>query len=194
MTHSDAKYKTKKKLSERLKVLLEQKPLSKITVSELTADCELNRKTFYYHFKDITELLRWTLEQEAMITVREYGEINNYNEAIIFALDYIESNRKLLSCAYNSIGNDAVRYFCNKDFKKILLAAIIRDENKLGVKLSETFREFLTTFFTETLTGIIADIFEKNEPCDINRLSRYLTLTLKASIPSSIIAASESEM
>ena len=32
---------------------MEKKPLSKITVSEIIADCGVNRKTFYYHFEDI---------------------------------------------------------------------------------------------------------------------------------------------
>ncbi|WP_295208123.1 TetR family transcriptional regulator [Ruminococcus sp.] len=39
------------------------KPLSKITVSEIVADCNINRKTFYYHFEDVQSLLKWTLEQ-----------------------------------------------------------------------------------------------------------------------------------
>lgn len=30
---------------------MEKKPLSKITVSEIIADCGVNRKTFYYHLR-----------------------------------------------------------------------------------------------------------------------------------------------
>ncbi len=49
---------TKTALSNALKKLMETKPFSKITVSEIIADCGLNRKTFYYHFEDTRDLLR----------------------------------------------------------------------------------------------------------------------------------------
>ena len=45
---------TKRALEASLKNLLLQKPLSKITISDITEDCGINRMTFYYHFKDIS--------------------------------------------------------------------------------------------------------------------------------------------
>ena len=44
---------TKRALETSLKNLLLQKPLDKITINDITADCGINRMTFYYHFKDI---------------------------------------------------------------------------------------------------------------------------------------------
>ena len=38
---------TKKALAASLKKFMKQKPLSKITVSQLISDCNVNRKTFY---------------------------------------------------------------------------------------------------------------------------------------------------
>ena len=35
------------------------KPLSKITVTDITEDCGISRMTFYYHFKDIYDLVEW---------------------------------------------------------------------------------------------------------------------------------------
>lgn len=37
--------------------LLEEKPLSKITVKDIVERCQINRNTFYYHFRDIPLLL-----------------------------------------------------------------------------------------------------------------------------------------
>ena len=44
---------TKRALEASLKKLLLRKPLNKITISDITEDCGVNRMTFYYHFKDI---------------------------------------------------------------------------------------------------------------------------------------------
>ena len=48
---------TKRALEASLKKLLLQKPLDKITIQVLTTDCGISRMAFYYHFKDIYDLV-----------------------------------------------------------------------------------------------------------------------------------------
>ena len=43
---------TKRALASSLKRLMETKPFAKISVGDICAACEMNRKSFYYHFKD----------------------------------------------------------------------------------------------------------------------------------------------
>ncbi|MFQ9557858.1 MAG: TetR/AcrR family transcriptional regulator, partial [Blautia sp.] len=50
---------TKHALAESLKKLLLKKPLNKITINDLTTDCGISRMAFYYHFKDIYDLVEW---------------------------------------------------------------------------------------------------------------------------------------
>lgn len=50
---------TKRALEASLKKLLLQKPLDKITIQDLTTDCGISRMAFYYHFKDIYDLVEW---------------------------------------------------------------------------------------------------------------------------------------
>ena len=49
---------TKRELAAALKEAMAQKPLDKITISELTSACSIRRQSFYYHFEDIYDLLR----------------------------------------------------------------------------------------------------------------------------------------
>ena len=51
---------TKRALEASLKNLLLQKPLSKITITEITQDSRNNIKTLYYHFKDNNDLVEST--------------------------------------------------------------------------------------------------------------------------------------
>lgn len=46
------------------KVML-QKPLDKITISDITSDCGISRMAFYYHFKDIYDLVEWSCLEDA---------------------------------------------------------------------------------------------------------------------------------
>lgn len=37
--------------------MLNERPLDRITVTDIAKRCEINRNTFYYHYKDIYEIL-----------------------------------------------------------------------------------------------------------------------------------------
>ena len=50
---------TKLALEVSLKELLRTKPIDRITINDLTEHCGISRMTFYYHFKDIYDLVEW---------------------------------------------------------------------------------------------------------------------------------------
>lgn len=47
------------------------KPLDKITIRDLTEDCGISRMAFYYHFKDIYDLVEWACVEDAAKALRE---------------------------------------------------------------------------------------------------------------------------
>ena len=65
---------TKRALEQSLKNLLLKKPLTKITINDIAEDCGINRMTFYYHFKDIYDLVEWSCLEDAAPRAR--GEEN----------------------------------------------------------------------------------------------------------------------
>lgn len=50
---------TKNALAASMKKLMEQKPFAKISVGDICEACGMNRKSFYYHFKDKYDLVNW---------------------------------------------------------------------------------------------------------------------------------------
>lgn len=111
MKQEEITLSTKKALAASLKKQMKKKPLKKVTVSDLITDCNVNRKTFYYHFEDIYALLKWMLEQEAIEVVKQFDLLIDYKDAILFVLDYVEANAHILGCAYNSMGRDEMKRF-----------------------------------------------------------------------------------
>ena len=55
---------TKRALAAALKKRLTLTTLDKITIQQLVDDAEVSRKTFYYHFQDVYDLLEWLLIDE----------------------------------------------------------------------------------------------------------------------------------
>ena len=48
---------TKEIIAKTFTELLDEKPMSKITVKDIVERCGVNRNTFYYHFKDIPDVV-----------------------------------------------------------------------------------------------------------------------------------------
>lgn len=190
MKHEVTSMNTKKKLSASLKKFMEHKKLSKISVSEIVADCKVNRKTFYYHFSDIYDLLKWTLEQETVEVLKNFGLLSNPEEALVFVADYVDSNLHILNCAYDSMGRDEMKRFFFADFKGVILSAIETCEEEQGRKISDGLRKYLSEFYTEALAGTLINYFRNKKSVNRDEMIKYTLLILRASIPH-IISESE---
>ncbi len=57
--------RTKLWIAEKMKDLMKKKPIDKIRITEICANAEIERSTFYYHFKDKYELVAWIFFQAA---------------------------------------------------------------------------------------------------------------------------------
>ncbi|MCD7768831.1 MAG: TetR/AcrR family transcriptional regulator C-terminal domain-containing protein [Oscillospiraceae bacterium] len=157
MEYEAASMRTKKALAEALKRAMRKKPFSKITVSEIIADCGVNRKTFYYHFQDIYDLLKWVFEAEAIQVIKNFDLLVDYEEAITFVMDYVEENDYMINCACDSLGRDALERFFIADFNGIVADAIDSVEASAGSYLEPDYKAFLCKFYTQALSGILLE-------------------------------------
>ncbi len=184
MKHEVTTLNTKRALAASLKGFMEKKPLSKITVSEIVADCDVNRKTFYYHFEDIYALLKWMLEEEAIEVVRQFDLLVDYREAVLFVMNYVQKNKHLLCCAYDSMGRDEMKRFFYADFIGITRKVVRDTASRLDVHAEDQFGEFLAHFYTEAIAGLLIDEFTEKEGHDPQKAADYFSLVLENSLPS----------
>lgn len=83
---------TKRALSEALKELMEEKPFEKISVADICEKCNMNRKSFYYHFRDKHDLVNWIFDTEFNVLIDEHND--DQWELIEVACRYFYENKK----------------------------------------------------------------------------------------------------
>ena len=69
---------TKKAIQESFLKLLTERPLSKITVKDIVADCGINRNTFYYYFEDMPKLIESIVEDDTEQMIQSYPTIDKF--------------------------------------------------------------------------------------------------------------------
>ncbi|MGN0513787.1 MAG: TetR/AcrR family transcriptional regulator C-terminal domain-containing protein [Lachnospiraceae bacterium] len=182
MKYETTSLNTKKTLAESLKKIMRQKSFSKITVSEIIADCGLNRKTFYYHFTDIYDLLKWIFENEAIEVIQHFNLAVDYEDAILFVMDYVEKNDYIINCAYDSIGRDEMKRFFYSDFIELVSTIINTAETEFETHLDAGYKIFLCNFYTEALAGMLIDWIKNRETRNRALVIEYISKTLKESL------------
>ncbi|MGN1101717.1 MAG: TetR/AcrR family transcriptional regulator C-terminal domain-containing protein [Huintestinicola sp.] len=186
MKHEVTSMYTKKALSESLKRFMQTKPFSKITVSEIVEDCGLNRKTFYYHFADTRDLLKWTFEQEAIEVVKSFDLLIDYEDAILFVMDYLEKNQHILNCVYDSVGRDELKIFLSNDFYEIGNLIVSGAEKAVGKNLPEEYKSIVVSFYTEGIAGIIIEWLKGGIKFDKATTVRYISSLFRSGLPAII--------
>jgi len=180
MKHEVTTLMTKKALAASLKKFMEKKSFGKISVREIIEDCGVNRKTFYYHFQDINDLLKWIFEQEAIEIVKQYDLIVDYRDAIVFVLNYVDQNKLICNSAFDALGRDELRRFFQKDFLSVI--GTIVNQLSEGKVIPEDYKRFLVNFYTEALASLLIDWIRNKEMMDKQKMVDYISITIYGTI------------
>ena len=183
MKHEITVLNTKRTLAASLKKFMNIKPLSKITITEIISDCGVNRKTFYYHFEDIYALLKWILEEEAIEVVKQFDLLVDYEEAIIFVMNYVDANKHILNCAYDTMGREEMKRFFYNDFINIIYSFVDSLENNIGIRVTKDYKDFICDLYTEALAGLLINWFIEKKEHDREKTINYISLVFRASLP-----------
>ena len=82
--------------------LLNKKPLHNVTVTELAKQCNIERKTFYYHYENLPQLIKEIFEEELEKVIEEFNETLSWEEGFILAAKFILDNKKAIKHMYES--------------------------------------------------------------------------------------------
>lgn len=187
MTNEELSLKTKQSLAQALKQEMKHKQLSKITITELCDVCQINRKTFYYHFEDIYDLLKWTLEQEAIEVVKNFDLVVNTEEALRFVMVYADENKDIINSALDSMGHEEIQRFFYNDLFDVIYGAIEEGEYDLKIVVDPQFKNFLAAFYTEASAGILIEWVKNRMKQDKETVIKSLLSIYTVSIPAVLL-------
>lgn len=141
---------TKLALAASLKRLLQKKFLDDITVKEIVEDCQVNRQTFYYHFQDIYDLLRWFLEHE---TQQALQGTETWQQALLAAFHYAQENHVAVYHVFRSSGRDHMDWQFFSMTRSLVSEAFARYTRDLTLEKADL--TFLIDFYMYALSGIL---------------------------------------
>ncbi|MGN1116536.1 MAG: TetR/AcrR family transcriptional regulator [Candidatus Ornithomonoglobus sp.] len=174
---------TKKMLAYALAELLKTKPLGKITINDITSKCGVNRMTFYYHFKDIYELLEWMTSEKSFTPPKDIYD-RDWWDAVRALADYALANKDIIINVYNSLSRETIERYFVQIFNRIFVHMV--DTLSEGMDIADEDKEFVMYFYNKAFCGLILDWISGGleMPTDgqINRLKRMLDGNMEFSL------------
>lgn len=139
---------TKRALAAALRELMEEMPFDKIQIAQICERCDMNRKSFYYHFKDKYDLVNWIFDTEFISFSRDIANClpsDNRWELIERACEHFYADRTfyrkaLLIKGQNSLSDHLREYLF--PLIKIRIAQLLNDD---------AASEFTINFFTDAV-------------------------------------------
>lgn len=145
-----ASLKTKRYIADRLIQLTDRKRLNKISVTDLCKECDINRSTFYYHFRDVQDVIHWIYHTEATLPVREGIAANDDPNDTRFITKHIlrnlYSHKQFYIQAIKIEGQNSLEDFILSEAKEnweLLIDARLNASGVRGDKMDEDHKSML---------------------------------------------------
>lgn len=159
---------TKRALEASLKKLLLERPLDKITVTDIAEDCGINRMTFYYHFRDIYDLVEWACQEDARRILDGKRTYTTWQEGFRRILDGLIDNRPFILNVYRSVRREQVETFLFQVTHGLLMG-VVEELDPRG-EVREEDKAFLADFYKYAFVGLVLDWIRtgmKGEPAEL---------------------------
>ena len=153
---------TKKAIQESFLKLLTERPLSKITVKDIVADCGINRNTFYYYFDDMPKLIESIVEDDAEQIIQSYPTIEKFEGCLDAAIEFALAKKRAVLHIYHSANREIYEMYLWKVCDHTINAYVS------SVLQGKSVRENDLFIVKEYLSGLAFGIFSRWLKNDMN--------------------------
>lgn len=171
-----AKAYTKNLIRKEFINLLNKKSLHNVTVTELAKKCNIERKTFYYHYENLTELIKEIFDEELTVVIKEFNETLSWEDSFILAAKFILENKKAIKHMYQSDYKDDVEKYVFSMAGEIMNKYVNRvakstDAKEIDIKLIAYF--YQCALSSSLIQWVATDM--KTDPVEMtNRIGKLM--------------------
>ena len=146
---------TKEIIAKTFTEILDEKPMSKVTVRDIVERCGVNRNTFYYHFRDIPDVVEFVLKRKWDEIQEAPQEKNSILECMEEMASLVRDNRKLMLNVYKSVKRDTFLIYMNDVILYIITEYFKKNRNKF--QLEENEIQILVRYYKCLFVGILIE-------------------------------------
>lgn len=165
--------RSRKLINAALADLLQEKPLDKITVTDIVKRAELNRGTFYAHYTDVQDVINHLIEQTLSEILSALSvSSKNITDMPIVLLKQVQSILESDLQFYKKVMVSSASTFMQEQLVSIVLDYFLRHETEYEIK---DHNQFVLTinFCAGGLIRLYREWFAGNSSLTLDELTSY---------------------
>lgn len=135
--------------------LLSEKNRKKLTVTDIVEECHITRQTFYYHFKDIPDMLMWNLRRKYRELSKELARKRNFEEIVQCCLEMMVKNRQYGENILMSNYGEEMVNLITSEIRKVFFAVSEQNNFFPGYTLAE--KKMIVTCYAYAFGAVMKD-------------------------------------
>ena len=175
---------TKLALEAALKKELLTKSLDKITINELAEDCGISRMTFYYHFKDIYDLVEWACMEDAAKALANKKTYDTWQQGFIQIFHAVRENKVFVMNVYRCVSREQVEKYLVPLTDQLIMGVIA--ERSAGMTVREEDKQFIAQVHSYSFVGLMLDWIKDDMRVEPELLVNKLALVIQGSISAAL--------
>ena len=175
---------TKAALEESLKRLLLKKPLDKITITDITTDCGISRMAFYYHFKDIYDLVEWSCVEDGTKALQGKKTSESWTEGLTQIFEAVLENKPFIMNVYRNVDRERIENYLFK-LTYDLIVGVVEEKSK-GLNITEEDKKFIADFYKYAFVGLTLDWVRHDMKEDPQVIIDHLTKLVTGNITTAL--------
>ena len=175
---------TKRAIEASLKKLLLTKPLDKITISDITNDCGISRMTFYYHFKDLYDLVEWSCVEDAKRALEGRKNYKDWEQGLCGVFEYVLRDKAFILSVYKAISREQIEIYLYHLTYGLINSVV--EERSEGMSVRDEDKQFITEFYMYAFVGVMLDWIKEGMKESPEELSEKVGMIMFGNIDSSL--------
>ena len=177
-------YSTKKKIADCVRQLMKRKEISKITIGDIMEATGMSRQSFYYHFKDIYDLVEWSCMEDATRALQGKKTYDTWHEGLKQIFEAVLENKPFIMNAYRALSREQIENYLFMLTHNLLMGVV--EEKSKGLEVTEEEKSFIADFYKYGFVGVMLDWIGKGMKEDYTEITDRMSATLDGSITNSI--------
>ncbi len=156
--------------------LLMKKPFERITVKDIAEKCGINRKTFYYYFSDMDDLLQKAFDWEITAYIESIPPEKSVEESISDFLNLLNEYKAVVYHAYNSASCEKIKGYIRQSMLSMIKSSMEHMLNKY--KITREQGDIICSLYSYIFVGFVIDWLDSDMGYDLSEVVRQVRAML----------------
>ena len=150
----------------------------------LTTDCGISRMAFYYHFKDIYDLVEWSCIEDASRALQGKKTYDTWQEGLQQIFEAVLENKPFILNVYRSVKREQVEnYLYSLTYQ--LIEGVVEEQSE-NLRVTEEQKKFIADFYKYSFVGVMLDWIKRGMKEAPEEIANMVCVTMHGNVGNSL--------